>query len=78
MPVRKLAAAAVGTIALLALTDAAFAQMAEVKKYCGPDIERLCPGVQPGGGRIIKCLKANEMGISVGCAKTLKKMKSQM
>ncbi len=52
--------------------------MAEVMKYCKGDAERLCPGVQPGGGRIIKCLKAHEMEMSIGCGKTLQKIKAQM
>ncbi len=47
-------------------------------KYCKPDVERLCPGVEPGGGRIVACLKAHKMDMSVGCAMALKKMKSQM
>src|SRR5271165_3599403 len=56
-PCRRRASA----IALLSLSNPAPAQMAEVMKYCKGDAERLCPGVQPGGGRIIKCLKAHEM-----------------
>ena len=36
------------------------------------------PGVQPGGGRIIGCLKEHKMEMSVGCAKALQKMKAQM
>jgi len=36
------------------------------------------PGVQMGGGRIIGCLKAHKMELSVGCAQGLQKMKAQM
>ena len=36
----------------------ALAQQAEAMKYCKADVARLCPGVPPGGGRIIACLKA--------------------
>jgi hypothetical protein len=46
--------------------------------YCKSDIERLCPGIEPGGGRIIKCLKANKKAMSVGCAMALKKLKGKM
>ncbi|MFG1419451.1 cysteine rich repeat-containing protein [Xanthobacter sp. V0B-10] len=44
-------------------------------KYCKPDIERLCPTVPPGEGRLLKCLKAHGDQISVGCAKALKALK---
>ena len=40
--------------------------------------ERLCPGVQPGGGRIIGCLKAHKEEISIGCGKALQAMKAKM
>ncbi len=41
-------------------------------------MERLCPGVPLGGGRIARCLKAHKMEISVGCAMTLRRIKSRM
>jgi len=47
-------------------------------RYCKPDIERLCAGVEPGGGRIIKCLKAHKEEMSVGCAQALMKLKGSM
>ncbi len=47
-------------------------------KYCKADIERLCPGVQPGGGRIIQCLKGHKEEMSVGCARALQKVKGEM
>jgi hypothetical protein len=46
--------------------------------YCKADVERLCAGVEPGGGRIIKCLKAHKEEMSVGCAQALMKIKSEM
>lgn len=45
-------------------------------QYCKPDIERLCPTVPPGEGRLMQCLMAHKMQMSVGCAETLKKLKS--
>ena len=50
----------------------------EAATYCREDVARLCPGVQPGGGRIIGCLKQHKMEVSVGCAKALQKMKTSM
>jgi hypothetical protein len=78
MSVRRLAVAAASALAFLSLSNAALAQMAEVMKYCKPDAERLCPGVELGGGRIAKCLKAHKMEVSVGCAKTLQRLKAEM
>ena len=34
---------------------------------CKADAEKLCPGVQPGGGRIAACLKQNEAQVSAAC-----------
>ena len=79
MRIRHLAI--VGTLSLAALVSAApsaLAQRAAAMKYCKADFERLCPGVQPGGGRIIGCLKAHKMEISVGCGKALQAMKAKM
>lgn len=53
----------------------AASEIENLKTYCKPDIERLCPGVPIAGGALKKCLKKHEMQISVGCAKTLKAMK---
>lgn len=54
--------------------SSSFAQE-QVIQYCKPDIERLCPTVPPGEGRLLKCLKAHGEQISVGCAKALQKLK---
>jgi len=46
--------------------------------YCKADAARLCPGVPPGGGRLLACLKANQDSVTVGCAKELKRLKARM
>jgi hypothetical protein len=38
---------------------------------CKPDVDRLCPGIEPGGGRIVACLKQNEAQLSAGCKDAL-------
>ncbi len=78
MSVRKLAVAAVSAIALVSLSNGAMAQMAELMKYCKADAERLCPGIEPGGGRIVKCLKAQKMEVSIGCGKAIQHIKAEM
>ena len=52
--------------------------MADLTKYCKADAERLCPGVEPGGGRIVKCLKAHKMEVSIGCGKAIQHIKAEM
>jgi hypothetical protein len=65
-------------IGLLVATTASRAQeLEDIKTYCMEDIERLCKGIEPGGGRILKCLKANTKAMSVGCAQALQKMKGK-
>ena len=46
--------------------------------YCKADAARLCPGVKPGGGKLLGCLKQHENEVSVGCAKELKAVKTKM
>jgi Cysteine rich repeat len=71
-------ASALSLAALASAESNALAQQAEAMKYCREDVARLCPGMRPGGGRIIACLKANKMEVSVGCAKALQAMKAKM
>ncbi len=71
-------AAAISLAALVFAGPNALAQQAEAMKYCKADVARLCPGVQMGGGRIIACLKAHKMEVSVGCAKAIQSMKAKM
>ena len=72
----------VATLLVLPVFTPAFAQPAKMdaemealRAYCRPDIERLCPKVRPGGGRIKACLMEHKNEISVGCAKALQGLK---
>jgi hypothetical protein len=81
MAFRNFALAATSAIAIVSLSTAVFAQsnqMQQAMRYCRADMERLCPGVPPGGGRIVRCLKAHKMEMSVGCAMTLRRIKARM
>jgi|HubBroStandDraft_1064217.scaffolds.fasta_scaffold01015_3 hypothetical protein len=45
----------------------------EAQRACDGDIQTLCPGVQPGGGRIIACLKEHKDQVSNGCKQAIVK-----
>lgn len=49
---------------------------ADLMKACKSDVQKLCPHVPMGGGKILECLKKHENQMTVGCAKELKKLKS--
>ena len=79
MGIRQITVASALVLAALASAgSSALAQEAQAIKYCKADVARLCPGVQMGGGRIIGCLKAHKMEVSIGCGKALQAMKAKM
>jgi cysteine rich repeat protein len=45
----------------------------ELRVACRTDVEKLCPAVQPGGGRIIACLKQHKDEVSAGCKQAIVK-----
>ena len=58
--------------ALLLVSSAAMAQTKQqeakvIAHACGGDIDRLCPGVPPGEGRIKACMKAHVSQLSAPC-----------
>ena len=44
---------------------------------CKADIEKLCPGVKPGEGRIVSCLKEKQNEVSDACKAKLKEHKAK-
>jgi hypothetical protein len=47
--------------------------MKDVRAACQGDVKKLCPGVQPGGGRLIACLKEHQDEVSDGCKEAIAK-----
>ena len=45
---------------------------AQLRAVCRADIERFCPGVQPGGGRVAKCMKQHVQELSPECTEAVK------
>jgi len=48
-----------------------------MRAACGPDAARLCPGVKPGGGRILACFKEKATDLSPGCRSALQQAQAQ-
>ena len=69
MPVRFLSAALITSFILASPVKSQ--ELQDLRTYCMSDIERLCKGIEPGGGRILKCLKAKTKEMTVGCAQAL-------
>jgi len=44
---------------------------------CKADVEKLCSGVHPGGGRILGCLKQNEAQVSATCKDAIEKARER-
>jgi hypothetical protein len=40
---------------------------------CQAGVAKLCPGIPPGGGRIMGCLKQNEAQVSTSCKEAIAK-----
>jgi hypothetical protein len=51
-------------------------ELARVREACRADVERLCKGVEPGGGRIRECLRAHREELSDGCKAAIKEARA--
>ena len=47
---------------------------AAVREACRADVATFCKGIQPGGGRIRVCLRANKDRLSEGCKSAIAAM----
>lgn len=45
---------------------------------CKADVEKFCAGVQPGEGRIVKCLKEHDAELSAECKAHKQQIKAEM
>jgi sugar (pentulose or hexulose) kinase len=43
----------------------------QIQAACAADRERLCGGVEPGGGRIAQCFRRNAARLSTGCREAI-------
>jgi len=63
-----------GVFCLATATGASAAQNA---KPCAEDAAMLCQGMQPGGGRVAKCLKKHSSELSPACRDSMAKTKAR-
>ncbi len=64
----------IATIALVSLSSAAFAQDADHSRNrgaCRDDVQKLCAGIERGGGHIRDCLASQMDKLSDGCRKVV-------
>jgi hypothetical protein len=47
--------------------------VADARAACETDVQKLCPDVQPGGGRILACLKQHQADVTEGCKQAVTK-----
>ena len=48
-----------------------------LRAACKADVEKVCAGIQPGGGRIAECLKQNEAQVSAPCKDAIAKARER-
>ena len=72
---KSLLAIAMGAGLLLAGSWGASAQegLFTSERDCTTDVQSLCAGVKPGGGRVLACLQSHVGELSVGCSTILSK-----
>ena len=63
----KVTGLALGVVLVLAASAANAQEQMVIAKACAADIERFCPGVPPGEGRIKACMKAHVTDLSAPC-----------
>ena len=47
-----------------------------VRAACAADFKKLCPGVEPGGGRVRACIAEHRDELSDGCRQALKQARA--
>jgi hypothetical protein len=71
--IRSSLVVALGTLAM----TLAQAEEREHPGACREDVQKLCKGTKPGGGRIVACLKQHEAELSAGCKEKIAEAKEE-
>ena len=65
---------AIALVAGLLQAGGAAAEEHMGRDACRADVEKLCKGIEPGEGRLAKCMKEKEAQVSAGCKEHMAKM----
>src|SRR6266850_473700 len=65
-------------LSVLLNVSAAQAEDKDKPGACRADVEKLCKGIQPGGGRIAMCLKQHGSELSPGCREAIAEAKERI
>jgi hypothetical protein len=66
------------TVAAALCLGLGIAPSAYAAPSCKADVEKFCPSVQPGGGRIAQCLKQNKAQLSASCQERIKMVAARL
>ena len=58
--------------------EASKKRLMEAQQACTGDMEKFCKDVQPGGGRILKCLREHAQELSPACSHAIDKSKGEV
>lgn len=61
-----------------AFVDSMKAEMKDLREACHDDVQKFCSGEKPGGGRIIKCMRAHKSELSEGCRAEMDDAKAKL
>ena len=80
MSIRKAIVSSALVLSAAALATPALAQDKAGKGDgpCAQDAKKFCPGMQPGGGRIAKCMKEHQADLSPACQENIKKAEQRL
>lgn len=48
----------------------------QIRNNCAADVQKLCPGVQPGNGQIMNCMTDKKDQLSETCRQTLQSIRA--
>jgi Cysteine rich repeat len=73
-----LVALMIAAAALWMSTAAVSVGTAQGQSPCADDVQKFCKDVQPGAGRIAKCLKEHEADLSRACKRQMEEVKKRV
>ena len=68
---------ALATLLLAAALPAAAQNRGALRAACQADFAKNCPGIKPGGGRLVACMREKQASFSDGCIDALRTARVQ-